>query len=1621
MAKQSLGEFSINLNTNDAKKELEDLIKVINSNITSIKKSNIEIYNEKDFETSKKILTNVKKDLKDLNTIDFKDLQTKITNVIKHLNSTDFKIKGITLKDTNSLVKQLKDQSNSISNVINTVKNPVIQTEVTKIKKDLTDNKIEDNLKKDLRLHNEYAKELKEIYKGLKDTSISELKTKNVGLSRDKVYSNIEETVAKAKNAFITELQNKNIPINEISANQNRKMSSSIRKNAWNEYFNDYVGNNKTLEKGEEKFNPIYDRLKAIQENYKDNLHDKKQQISYKGQSDVIRSDLIQQLRNEGIKSTTPQFKQIVASYDYHSNSFKDNQVNNKKEQLRLEKEIENAEKSLDKQRSKGVFNQWTKEEKQKQQNYKYTPIAEERSQFFKNLASKNIALKFKENENLRFSSQSEMVKFKNQIKEVIDIYKKNSKETNLYGSLQYNKDIRYLNEFFKIAEQRKSFLKTDIGHFFGIPKPKMYSDERIYNSKQDRSLFEKMQDRGMNSMISGFATRLMGIQAVMSGLSIGKEATDKYANAEKNKMSLNTLSKNMGISKTEVDSSLGKVMSVGMISKEDAISSMKIFLEMAKNNGVKGTEAIKMATDSMMRQQIIGLNGMQHQYKTVGEAMIAYYTGLKDGNSKLSDATGMTKNISVMEKEYKRLNQIKGDLFGADKMKAYTEEEKKVFLQYSGELGNLMKSPFVQLQIEMNRQEEAQIKLGESLIKTRLTWEQLKSSFMENLSGSSGIDNFIASILKIPNNIQNTFNLLFTLVEGSFNKLNNYFDSFMHKFDRLKMNKEEYDKETKKIEEKTKNDDNAFNLKLDQGSRDRYQDTHLLGVNKQNEQSKPSTLNEFNVRYSKIGSDLQSELTQYHEKFKDILQKQKSELTDLENERKTNINAINNNTSLSKTQKKEEIKKQNEFTDLKKKELVEGSYDSALKDVGKKKIDLEKNKDELTLGLQELLKKTSKKNEQEVIKELINNIKKLDFNSKDLNNDLNQLKNLEGSSKVGYKNPSDGSGRGGNSQFSNDNTITNLKNQIEDLKAKLSNTEQEGLNLTNKDEVKDNDKKLTSNLNEIEFRRKMNLINDEQLYNQKVIETNRNLLQQNILFDNNITSGEKKIRTLEDSLKLQNQNYDKEISNLDKSNKNYKDNLEKITLQKEVNRLTEQLKIQQERNKLTEELLKKGDYNQKTSDFLKGLSQDYDVNEKQKKLLKDTRNIDNNTEKEKFDIEKLNTQAGFKEKMGSISIDTLDQVKIDNEEKLKELVMQNYDDKMKLYKDDLDKYNEILQEKERAERDFSLRIMNLQNEQAINQTRNSREYANLIRSEFRNMGTNIMDEYRTISQRNDEESQKDESKKMSRWVKLREAMKKAFENFALKLQGKILDQIFEGFTSGIQGKDGKTGIGFQAGAWFQDLMGFNKDKNENPNAVKSKGTFSKLYGVLSGDQVYDKEGKEKGTDTKSWWDNNNKPDKETVKGLVSKGATSQSTAITSQTATLTSQGVTITSTSSNSQSTSAVINAQAVTVVGGSGGAGGLVGGAAGAAAGAGGTSGGAAATPTLATGGTTVGGSYKSTLNMNAPSFGSGISNNNNSKTSNNNFTNMINIQGNIDTRTASQIASESVRQQTIYGRNL
>ncbi|WP_342439343.1 hypothetical protein NSS79_10730 [Paenibacillus sp. FSL L8-0436] len=164
---------------------------------------------------------------------------------------------------------------------------------------------------------------------------------------------------------------------------------------------------------------------------------------------------------------------------------------------------------------------------------------------------------------------------------------------------------------------------------------------------------------RDMGSAIAGLAAGA-GLSKLVNEMQRAVDAATKLHSAF---AGLNAVAKGFGVQTKDANAAVQDLASRGFLSLTEAAQAYKTAL----STGLSLDESTKLIT-SLADSAAYG----RQSFYTMGGAIQASLDGIKNGNSVLADAVGVTKNLSVMQKEYAAsIGTTVGKLTDAQKIQA--------------------------------------------------------------------------------------------------------------------------------------------------------------------------------------------------------------------------------------------------------------------------------------------------------------------------------------------------------------------------------------------------------------------------------------------------------------------------------------------------------------------------------------------------------------------------------------------------------------------------------------------------------------------------------------------------------------------------------------------------------------------------------------------------------------------------------------------------------------------------------------------------------------------------------------------------------------------------------------
>ncbi|WP_151737247.1 hypothetical protein [Paenibacillus tengchongensis] len=164
---------------------------------------------------------------------------------------------------------------------------------------------------------------------------------------------------------------------------------------------------------------------------------------------------------------------------------------------------------------------------------------------------------------------------------------------------------------------------------------------------------------RGMGGALAGIGAGA-GLTKLVREMMSAVDASTKLYNSF---MGLNAVAKGFGVQTKDAQQAAQDLAQRGFLTLTQAVTAYKTALSTGLGLG-ESTKLINSLADSAAYNR--------QSFYTMGEAVQASLDGIKNGNSVLSDAVGITKNLSVMQSEYaKSIGTTAGKLTEAQKIQA--------------------------------------------------------------------------------------------------------------------------------------------------------------------------------------------------------------------------------------------------------------------------------------------------------------------------------------------------------------------------------------------------------------------------------------------------------------------------------------------------------------------------------------------------------------------------------------------------------------------------------------------------------------------------------------------------------------------------------------------------------------------------------------------------------------------------------------------------------------------------------------------------------------------------------------------------------------------------------------
>lgn len=205
----------------------------------------------------------------------------------------------------------------------------------------------------------------------------------------------------------------------------------------------------------------------------------------------------------------------------------------------------------------------------------------------------------------------------------------------------------------------------------YGIDKSSSKANKSVYKlSKSVKDVGYASKDASSKTDTFSSSLKKLGIAgaayfSVSSVINFGKEISTQFINAQTSAGKLYATLSGQGMSFNKADNFISKYIEDGLVSLEDARTAYANLASMGMDtSGIENIMTTFKDSASVARQS----------GKTISQAVSEATEGLKQGLSINVDNAGITKNLSVMEKEYKRLNNITGTLTQEQKNLAYQQ-----------------------------------------------------------------------------------------------------------------------------------------------------------------------------------------------------------------------------------------------------------------------------------------------------------------------------------------------------------------------------------------------------------------------------------------------------------------------------------------------------------------------------------------------------------------------------------------------------------------------------------------------------------------------------------------------------------------------------------------------------------------------------------------------------------------------------------------------------------------------------------------------------------------------------------------------------------------------------------
>ena len=170
--------------------------------------------------------------------------------------------------------------------------------------------------------------------------------------------------------------------------------------------------------------------------------------------------------------------------------------------------------------------------------------------------------------------------------------------------------------------------------------------------------------DSGISKSLNSIKLKLAGVAAAFAGAFLGKAAVQESINVENSLIGLSSVAAATGNSVSAVTDAAKDLAADGLVPLQDVSGSLKNLLVTFNGDLGKSVQAYKALANAAAfnRQEALGF----------GEAIRGASEGLKNDLSSKIDNAGITKNLSILQKEYAAsIGKTIGQLTNAEKTQA--------------------------------------------------------------------------------------------------------------------------------------------------------------------------------------------------------------------------------------------------------------------------------------------------------------------------------------------------------------------------------------------------------------------------------------------------------------------------------------------------------------------------------------------------------------------------------------------------------------------------------------------------------------------------------------------------------------------------------------------------------------------------------------------------------------------------------------------------------------------------------------------------------------------------------------------------------------------------------------